>query len=270
MTTSDKPAPEVSASFPGPACGAVHEDGSRCTNTVHDNLTQWHFCSSNGRTWYAKRMPDNPAPAPVICPTCGGPAGTPKHEIRYVIRDGKAVWMCRCAANPGSDAAINMPDEMISPEIREAIQKSIEIGAELPRLMRGNAQDATAALDYVNWREAHPVRLEDLMNAPENPRQPLHPPPWRWSPLNVALQDANGNDVLTAPCGPCSDLVSIEGSERALELVRVAPEMEALLRDLDDQDARVAAAFDGGERENRLRDRVSALLARIDAAKAAG
>lgn len=66
MTTSDKPVPEPGASFPGPACGALHEDGSRCTNTVHDGLTDWHFCSSNGRTWYAKRAADKPAPEPPI------------------------------------------------------------------------------------------------------------------------------------------------------------------------------------------------------------
>lgn len=99
---------------------------------------------------------------------------------------------------------------------------------------------------------------------------PAHPAPWKWSPMQLALVDANGKDVIAAPCGPCADLVSIDGSAGDLELLRAAPEMADLLKRLVDLSSDGDAVRDNVGWICDITDEAKALLARLDDARKAG
>lgn len=91
-----------------------------------------------------------------------------------------------------------------------------------------------------------------------------HPPPWKWEIRRDgqlgALLDANGDVVLTDDGTYDDAWIGVE-SPRARELLRAAPEMEALLRD--------KPALMDPHYSEWLRQK-DALLARIDKAAAGG
>lgn len=93
-----------------------------------------------------------------------------------------------------------------------------------------------------------------------------HLPPWEWSEpfgRETMLSDANGEPVLTDG----NDSTIVVASPYVRELVRAAPEMEALLRVFLNMtgDTCVHRQF-----KAQMRERADALLKRLDEARKAG
>jgi len=82
----------------------------------------------------------------------------------------------------------------------------------------------------------------EVKSVPVAPSAPHgeHPVPWTFGKrLDLALVDANGKDLMTAPCGACADLMSFEfRSDRIRAIVEASGEMEALFREQHDPLAR--------------------------------
>jgi len=99
-----------------------------------------------------------------------------------------------------------------------------------------------------------------------------HPPPWTWEweggtdDTAVRLSDATGMNVLV----PCEDdQPFLVCSQLAAELIRLAPELEAMLRAMTDE-----FRFEGDdetheERVHPLVEEAEELLAALDAARKA-